>query len=84
MIFLRVQNKLKLSFCISMLLMKQKMFLGVSSVISEKAFIDIRHGIFSGGGLIFVQGFFVFCSKPYGFFQGGGGRLIFARIRATH
>ena len=45
-----------------MLLMKQKMSLGVSSVVSEKAFIDIRHGIFSGGGgLIFVQGFFVFC-----------------------
>ena len=58
---MRIQNKLKLSFCISMLLMKQKMSLGVSSVVSEKAFIDIRHGIFSGGGLIFVQGFFVFC-----------------------
>ena len=59
-IFLRIQNNLKLSFCI-MLLMKQKMFLGVSSVDGEKAFIDIRHGIFSGGGVIFVQGFFAFC-----------------------
>ena len=48
-IFLRIQNNLKLSFCI-MLLMKQKMFLGVSSVDGEKAFIDIRHEIFSGGG----------------------------------
>ena len=48
-IFLRIQNNLKLSFCI-MLLMKQKMFLGVSSVDGEKVFIDIRHGIFSGGG----------------------------------
>ena len=48
-IFLRIQNNLKLSFCI-MLLMKQKMFLGVSSVDGEKAFIDIRHGIFSGRG----------------------------------
>ena len=48
-IFLRIQNNLKLSFCI-MLLMKQKMFLGVSSVDGEKAFIDIRHGIFSRGG----------------------------------
>ena len=36
------------------------MFLGVSSVDGEKAFIDIRHGILSGG-LIFVQGFFAFC-----------------------
>ena len=45
-----------------MLLMKQKMFLGVSSVDGEKAFIDIRHGIFSGGGGgIFVKGFFAFC-----------------------
>ena len=60
-IFLRIQNNLKLSFCIK-LVMKQKMFLGVSSVVSEKAFIDIRHGIFSGGGeLIFLQGFFAFC-----------------------
>ena len=55
-IFLRIQNNLKLSFCIT-LLMKQKMFLDVSSVVSEKAFIDIGHGIFSGGGLIF----FAFC-----------------------
>ena len=60
-IFLRIQNNLKLSFSIK-LVMKQKMFLGVSSVVSEKAFIDIRHGIFSGGGeLIFLQGFFAFC-----------------------
>ena len=46
-IFWRIQNNLKLSFCIK-LVMKQKMFLGVSSVVSEEAFIDIRHGIFSG------------------------------------
>ena len=37
-IFFRIENILKLSFCI-MLLMKQKMFLGVSSVVSEKALI---------------------------------------------
>ena len=76
--FLRIQNNLKLSFCI-MLLMKQKMFLGVSSVASEKAFIDIRHGYFfgRGRGLIFVQGFLGFCKKPYWFFFGGGGRVDF-------
>ena len=56
-IFLGIQNNLKLSFCI-MLLMKQKMFLGVSSVVIEKAFIDIRHGIFSGGGANFCAGIF--------------------------
>ena len=37
-IFWRIQNILKLSFC-KMLLMKKKMFLGVSSVVSEKALI---------------------------------------------
>ena len=46
-IFLRFQNNLRLSFCI-MLVMKQKMFLGVSSVVSEKAFIDIFSLIFLG------------------------------------
>ena len=70
-IFLRIQNNLKLSFCIK-LVMKQKMFLGVSSVVSEKAFIDIRHGIFSGGGVNFSAGIFLrFVRNPMDFFQGG-------------
>ena len=56
-IFLRIQNNLKLSFCI-MLLMKQKMLLGVSSVHGEKVFIDIRHGIFSGVGVNSCAGIF--------------------------
>ena len=47
-IFLHIQNNLKLLFCILMLLMKQKMFLGVSSVVSEKAFINIFSLIFLG------------------------------------
>ena len=58
----------QLEVVILMLLMKQKMFLGVSSVVSEKALTNIRHGyiyIFfffcGGGGLIFVQGFLGFC-----------------------
>ena len=65
-IFLRIQNNLKLSFCI-MLVMKHKMFFGVSSVVSEKALTNIRHGytyiyfFFGGGGLIFVRGFLGFC-----------------------
>ena len=66
-IFLRIQNNLKLSFCI-ILLMKQKMFLGVSSVDGEKAFIDIRHGIFSGGGLILCRDFLRFVRNPMDFF----------------
>ena len=45
-IFLHIQHNLKLPFCISMLLMKEKM--GVSSVVSEKAFIDIFSLIFFG------------------------------------
>ena len=49
-IFLRIQNNLKLSFCI-ILLMKQKIFLGVSSA----------SWFFLGGAFIFVQGFFGFC-----------------------
>ena len=61
---MRIQNNLKLSFCI-MLVMKHKMFFGVSSVVSEKALTNIRHGytyiFFFGGGLIFVQGFLGFC-----------------------
>ena len=70
-IFLRIQNNLKLSFCM-MLLMKQKMFLGVSSVVSEKAFIDIRHGIFSGGGVNFCAGIFcVLLETQWIFFSGG-------------
>ena len=48
-----------------MSVMKQKMFLGVSSVVSEKALTNIRHGyiyiFFLGGGVIFVQGFLGFC-----------------------
>ena len=56
-IFLRIQNNLKLSFCI-ILLMKQKMFLGVSSVDGEKAFIDILYGIFSAWGVNFFAGIF--------------------------
>ena len=63
-----------------MLVMKQKMFLGVSSVVSEKALTNIRHGYFffgGGRGLIFVQGFLGFCKKPYWFFFGGGGRVDF-------
>ena len=72
-IFLRIQNNLKLSFCM-MLLMKQKMFLGVSSVVSEKAFIDIRHGIFSGGGVNCCAGIFcVLLETQWIFFSGGEG-----------
>ena len=56
-IFLCIQNNLKLSLCI-MLLMKQKMFLGVSSVDGEKAFIDILYGIFSAWGVNFFAGIF--------------------------
>ena len=41
-----------------MLLMKQKMFLGVSSVDGEKAFIDILYGIFSAWGVNFFAGIF--------------------------
>ena len=49
-IFLRFQNNLRLSFCI-MLVMKQKMFLGVSSVVSEKALTNNRHrNVFGGVG----------------------------------
>ena len=58
------------TFCI-MLLMKQKMFFGVSNVVSEKALTAIRHRFFFwGGGGYFVQGllgfvrnciFFYFC-----------------------
>ena len=77
-IFLRIQNNLKLSFCIK-LVMKQKMFLGVSSVVSEKAFIDIRHGIFSGGGVNFSAGIFLrFVRNPMDFFQGGEGWFLSA------
>ena len=55
-----------------MLLMKQKMSLGVSSVVSEKAFIDIRHGIFSGGGVNFCAGIFcVLLEALWIFFRGG-------------
>ena len=56
-IFLCIQNNLTLSLCM-MLLMKQKMFLGVSSVDGEKAFIDILHGIFSAWGVNFCAGIF--------------------------
>ena len=71
-IFLRIQNNLKLSFCI-ILLMKQKMSLGVSSVDGEKAFIDIRHGIFSGGELILCRDFLRFVRNPMDFFFRGEG-----------
>ena len=56
-----------------MLLTKQKMSLGVSSVDSEKAFIDIRHGIFSGGGVVnFCAGIFcVLLETLCIFFRGG-------------
>ena len=49
------------------------MFLGVSSVDGEKAFIDIRHGIFSGeGGGNFCAGIFcVLLETQRIFFQGG-------------
>ena len=70
-IFLRIQNNLKLPFYI-MLLMKQKMFLGVSSVDGEKAFSDIRHGIFSGGGVNFCAGIFcVSLETQWIIFRGG-------------
>ena len=60
-----------------MLLMKQKISLGVSSVVSEKAFIDIRHGILSGGGVNFCAGIFcVLLETLWIFFR--GGRLILA------
>ena len=85
-IFLRIQNNLKLSFCI-MLVMKHKMFFGVSSVVSEKALTNIRHGytyifFFGGGGLLLCRDFWGFVRNPIGFFRGGGG-LIFVRIRAS-
>ena len=75
-IFLRIQNNLRLSFCIT-LLMKQKMFFNVSSVVGEKASIDIRHGIFSGG-LIFVQGFFLRFNllETLSIFSGGEGWFL--------
>ena len=52
--FLHIQNNLKLqSFCV-MLLMKQNMFVSVSSVSACDFFFFV--------GMIFVQGFFVwFC-----------------------
>ena len=55
--FLHIQNNLKLqSFCV-MLLMKQNMFVSVSSVSACDFFFFV--------GMIFVQGFFVwFCWKP--------------------
>ena len=54
-----------------MLLMKQKISLGVSSVVSEKAFIDIRHGILSGG-VNFCAGIFcVLLETLWIFFRGG-------------
>lgn len=55
--FLHIQNNLKLqSFCV-MLLMKQNMFVSVSSVSACDFFFCV--------GMIFVQGFFVwFCWKP--------------------
>ena len=71
-IFLRIQNNLKLSFCI-MFLMKQKMFLGVSSVNGEKAFIDIRHGFFGGRGVNFCAGiFWVLLETLWIIFSGAG------------
>ena len=77
-IFLRIQNNLKLSFSI-ILLKKQKMFLGVSSVDGEKAFIDIRHGIFSGGGVNFCAGIFcVLLETLWIFFFRGEGWFLFA------
>ena len=48
-IFWRIQNILKLPFCI-MLLMKQKMFLGVSSVSWVFWGFVRNYGFFSGGG----------------------------------
>ena len=52
-----------------MLLMKQKMFLGVSSVDGEKAFIDILHGIFSAWGVNFCAG--IFLLNPMDFLSRG-------------
>ena len=45
-----------------MLLMKQKMFFGVSNVVSEKALTAIRHRFFfEGGGVKFCAGTFRVC-----------------------
>ena len=44
-----------------MLLMKQKMFFGVSNVVSEKALTAIRHRFFFGGGGLFCAGTFRVC-----------------------
>ena len=46
-----------------MLLMKQKMFFGVSNVVSEKALTAIRHRFFflGGGGVKFCAGTFRVC-----------------------
>ena len=60
-----------------MSVMKQKMFLGVSSVVSEKALTNIRHGyiyIFFWGGVNFCAGIFgVLLETLLGFFRGGEG-----------
>ena len=58
-----------------MLLMKQKMFLGVSSVFNGKALTDIRHGFFflagGGGGVPFCAGiFWVLLGTLWIFFRG--------------
>ena len=58
--FLRIQKNL-MSLCI-MLLMKHKMFLGVSSF--ENSAWDIFFVGGGGEGYFLVQGFFWFCWKP--------------------
>ena len=62
-IFLRIQNNLKLSFCI-ILLMKQKIFLGVSSA---------SWFFFWGGGArqFLCRDFLGFVRNPTDFFFGG-------------
>ena len=62
--FLHIQNNLKLqSFCV-MLLMKQNMFVSVSSVVRIQRARKFGMQFFFVG-IIFVQGFFVwFCWKP--------------------
>ena len=66
-----------------MLVMKHKMFFGVSSVVSEKALTNIRHGytyiyiFFFGGGVNFCAGIFGVLLETLLVFFGGGGRVDF-------
>ena len=78
--FFAYSKQSEVAFCI-MSVMKQKMFLGVSSVVSKKALTNIRHRyiffFFGGGGVNFCAGIFGVLLETLLVFFGGGGRVDF-------